>query len=211
MNKNKVRKLIFRIVIIICSIIIIVLFIFSRHPISKIHQNKISNNTEYSFPTEDTPIGVKVDSASLLENANLWNGRVITFVGEAIGENIARVNMAWIHLNDDKYMDKNIEEGAAPVGYNSGHAVWLPLESSKKIRFFGDYKHRGDIVKVTGTFNSVCKEHGGDMDIHTASMEILETGYSIDHKVKINRIIIALFLLLGAGFFYGIQRIVVRR
>jgi hypothetical protein len=173
--------------------------------------NRIGINPEYAFPTKDTPAGVEVKSASLVENANLWNGRMITFKGEAIGECMVRGKMAWIHLNDDAYMEKNIEEGAALGGYNSGHAVWVSAEMARKIRFFGDFKHDGDIVKVAGVFNAACREHGGDMDIHASSMEILRVGYPVPHIVNKHRALVAVLLFFFAGGFYGVRRIAERR
>ncbi len=32
-----------------------------------------------------------------------WDGRIVGFTGEAIGEAMRRGTMAWIHLNDDAY------------------------------------------------------------------------------------------------------------
>jgi hypothetical protein len=173
--------------------------------------NKIGVNPEYGFPTKDTPPGIEVNSASLVENANQWNGRMVTFRGEAIGECMVRGKMAWIHLNDDAYMEKNIEEGAALGGYNSGHAVWVSVEMARVIRFFGDFKHDGDIAKVSGVFNAACREHGGDMDIHASSMEILRIGHPVGHLVNTTRMMVAAILFVLAGILYGIRRIAERR
>jgi hypothetical protein len=173
--------------------------------------NKIGINPEYAFPAKDTPAGIEVNSASLVENANLWNGRMVTFKGEAIGECMARGKMAWIHLNDDAYMEKNIEEGAALGGYNSGHAVWVSAEMARKIRFFGDFKHDGDIAKVSGIFNAACREHGGDMDIHASSIEVLRVGHPVPHVANTDRIVVAAVLFVLAGILYGIRRIAERR
>ncbi len=192
-------------------IIGLLFFIFCRTVRSQTPRNKIGINTEYAFPTQDTPVGVAVNSAALVENANFWNGRIVTFTGEAVGERMVRGKMAWIHLNDDAYMEKNIEEGAALGGYNSGHAIWIPANLAQKIRFFGDYKHAGDIVKVTGIFNAVCRDHGGDIDIHASSMEVLRTGHPVSRMLNIFRVIIGVFLFIVTGVFYGLRRIALRR
>jgi hypothetical protein len=148
-------------------------------------------NPDFAYPTRDTPERTEVNSASLVENANLWNGHIITFTGEAIGEAMVRGKMAWIHLNDDTYMWKNIEEGAKLGGYNSGHAVWISADLATKIRFFGDFKHEGDVVKVVGTFHAACPQHGGDMDIHASTIEIVRVGHTVRHIVNTHRAIIA--------------------
>jgi hypothetical protein len=173
--------------------------------------HQIGLNPEYAFPTKDTLPGAEVNSASLVENASLWNGRVVTFKGEAVGERMVRGPMAWIHPNDDSYMERNIEEGAAFEGYNSGHAVWLPAKLTQEIRFFGDFNHAGDLVKVTGVFNATCREHGGDMDIHASSVEIIRTGHLVSRAVGVQRPKIAVGLFVLASIFYGFRRIAERR
>jgi len=158
---------------------------------------KIPLNPDFPFPGKDTPQGVEVNSASLVENANAWNGHVVAFKGEAIGEAMGRGKMAWIHLNDDAYMWKNIEEGAKLDGYNSGHAVWISADLITKIRFFGDFKHEGDVVKIVGTFNATCLQHGGDMDIHGSTLEIVRVGHPVHHVINPPRTIIAGFCSLS--------------
>jgi len=171
---------------------------------------KILLNPDFPIPGRETPNGTEVNSASLVENANAWDGRIITFTGEAIGEAMARGKMAWIHLNDDAYMWKNIEEGAQLGGYNSGHAVWVLTDLAKKIRFFGDFKHEGDVVKIVGTFNAACPQHGGDMDIHASTLEIVRVGHPVHHVINTPRAMIAWVLLILALILYRF-RIIIRR
>ena len=168
-------------------------------------------NPDFSYPTQQTPERAEVNSASLVENANLLNGRVITFTGEAIGEAMVRGKMAWIHLNDDAYMWKNIEEGAKLGGYNSGHAVWISADLALKIRFFGDFKHEGDVVKVVGTFNAACYQHGGDMDIHATTIEIVKVGHPVHHIINTPRAIIAGALFALVFILYRFRTVIRRR
>ncbi len=166
-------------------------------------------NPEFAYPGRDTPHGAAVNSASLVDNANAWNSHVITFTGEAIGEAMVRGKWAWIHLNDDAYMWENIEEGAKLAGYNSGHAAWIPAELATKIRFFGDFKHNGDVVKIVGVFNAACPQHGGDMDIHADSLEIVRFGHPVVHIIHTRKAIIAA-VLLGLALILHRIRIVIR-
>ncbi len=163
------------------------------------------------IPAPHTPPGVEVDSASLVENARLWDGREISFTGEAIGEAMVRGGHAWIHLNDDAYMWKNIEEGAELGGYNSGHAVWIPASLAGEVRFFGDYKHEGDVVRVTGRFNAACPQHGGDMDIHADQLMVLRTGHAVEHKVNTSRLALGLLLLVVSLVLLFIKKAAERR
>ena len=127
-----------------------------------------------------------------------WNGKTVTFHGEAIGEVMVRGDYAWIHLNDDAYMEKNVEEGATLAGYNSGMAIWVPAELTKQIDTYGDYKHEGTIVEITGVFNAACKEHGGDMDIHATSLRILRVGHPVDDPIRPWKVWLALGLIAVA-------------
>jgi len=186
------------------------LALFSGLAMGQATAPKIALNPNFAFPGKDTPEGVEVNSASLVDNANAWNGHVITFTGETIGEAMVRGKIAWIHLNDDAYMWKNIEEGAKLDGYNSGHAVWVPANLAMKIRFFGDFKHEGDVVRIVGTFNAACPQHGGDMDIHASTLEIVRPGHPVHHVFNTSRAIFAGFLL-AVGFALHRVRTIVRR
>ncbi|HEX7502323.1 MAG TPA: hypothetical protein VF451_02790 [Acidobacteriota bacterium] len=151
-----------------------------------------------------------VSSGTLVEKANAWDGRTVSFMGEAIGEAMRRGSMCWIHLNDDAYMWKNIEEGTMLGGYNSGQAIWIPSDLAAGIRFFGDYLHDGDIVKISGVFHSACREHGGDMDIHAVRLEIVRLGYPVPHKVNYRRLVQGLFMLSLTGLLFW-MRVLARR
>lgn len=166
---------------------------------------------QQALPAGDARAATEVSSGTLVEDANAWDGRAVTFTGEAIGECMVRGPMAWLHLNDDAYMEKNIEEGARLGGFNSGHAIWLSAELARRVTVFGDFKHSGDIARVTGVFNSACREHGGDMDIHATSLEVLHPGRAVDHVTNTRRALLAFALLAVAGVFYGIRRIAERR
>jgi len=130
----------------------------------------------------------------LIENAKLTDGQTVIITGEAIGEVLERGNHAWVNIND----------GTNAMG------VWLKLDDAKKIRFFGDYLNVGDKVKVTGIFNKACVEHGGEMDIHAISMEVVEVGYPVNEKVSFRKILIAIILvsvtLIVAGFYCKIMK-----
>lgn len=125
-----------------------------------------------------------VSSTELIESPQRWDGQAVTFRGEAIGEAMERGEIAWLHLNDDGYQFRSIEEGAPLSGFNTGMPVVVPARLADEIRFFGDYKHRGDIVEVRGVFNAACPEHGGDMDIHAESLRVVAPGREVPHPVR---------------------------
>ncbi len=121
-----------------------------------------------------------VSTEELVENTHQFDGKIVTFRGEIIGDIMVRKNHAWIHINDDPYA----ENPSKLAGYNSGMAIWCKTEDAKLIKYMGNYKNRGDFVEVTGVFHAACFEHDGDMDIHATRLKIIETGYPIKHEFQ---------------------------
>lgn len=146
----------------------------------------------------DVPGDAGPSSSELVESPAEFDGDTIIFTGEVIGEMMTRGDMAWLHLNDDAYRDRNVEEGAPLGGYNSGMAVWIPLESTKGELTFGDHEHEGDVVRISGTFNAACPEHGGDMDIHASSLEVVTPGHRVDDPVSPAKVVWAIVLSMIA-------------
>ena len=137
-------------------------------------------------------------STQLVEQPKRWDGKTITFRGEAIAERMVRGDYAWIHLNDDGYYLKNVEEGSGLHGYNSGMPVWLPANLTDQLLTYGDYKHEGEVVEVRGTFNAACAQHGGDMDIHAVSLERVLPGRHAIDAVKPWKVVLGIALVLLA-------------
>lgn len=150
-------------------------------------------------------------SGELVDSPKKWDGKTLSFTGEAIGEKMQRGEYAWIHVNDDAYYVKNIEEGASLGGYNSGHAVWLTDELASRIRTFGDYTHEGDIITVRGTFNAACGQHGGDMDIHAEGLTIDKPGHVVRERVHPVKLAVGLILAVLALVFWMANRRVEHR
>lgn len=142
----------------------------------------------------------EVASTQLTGNPGAWDGREIVFSGEAIGEAMVRGAEAWLHLNDDAYESRSaVEAGRRLGGYNSGQAVWAPADLARRVRTFGSYRREGDVVRVLGRFNAACRAHGGDMDVHAASLEIVREGHGVAHPLHVRRLGIGLALLALAG------------
>lgn len=126
----------------------------------------------------------------LIENGKSYDKKEVKIRGEAIGEPLKRGSYTWI----------NISDGTVPFG------IWIRNEDAEKVRVFGDYHKKGDTVEVTGIFNRACSEHGGDMDIHAGSVNIIEKGGKIDHPLNYGKLgisigLTAVTLILGALLF----------
>ncbi len=126
-----------------------------------------------------------VELNQLVENAEAMDGQTVTVTGEAIGEAMERGDHAWVNIND----------GTNAMG------IWMPLDDAQRIKFFGDYKHIGDQLQVTGVFNQACVEHGGDVDIHSNSIMVMEAGYATEESVSSPKIIIGIVLVFLASVF----------
>ncbi|WP_373484420.1 hypothetical protein [Acetobacterium sp.] len=130
-----------------------------------------------------------IELNQLVENAEAMDGQTVTVTGEAIGEAMERGNHAWVNIND----------GTNAMG------IWMPLDDAQSIKVFGNYKHIGDQLQVTGVFNQACAQHGGDVDIHSDSIAVVTPGYATVAVVSSQKIIIGIvlvFLALVFGLIY---------
>ena len=123
-----------------------------------------------------------IEINTLIEKSQALDGQTVTVEGEAIGEAMLRGEYAWINISDN----------------TNAIGVWLKSSDAQKIISFGDYKHKGDTVKISGTFSRNCTEHGGDVDIHSLTLEITERGYDKPEEIPQIKIQAALALSLCA-------------
>ncbi|WP_027626078.1 hypothetical protein [Clostridium lundense] len=129
----------------------------------------------------------------LIEGNTKYSGKVVTIEGEAVGERMKRGNYSWININD----------GSNSIG------LWLKNSDADNIKRFGNYKNKGDIAKVTGTFSINCKEHGGDIDIHVNNVDVIEKGKKVNHNLNVTKeklSIILVSLTLSIVMFYYKRR-----
>jgi len=131
------------------------------------------------------PLASSESGQSLIENANSFDGKTVTFRGEAIGV-MTRGDFAWVNILDGEYA----------VG------VWCRADNAKKVSFIGDYGHVGDTVEVIGTFHMACEltEHGGDLDIHADNFTIVATGREVDRSANLPLAALSVVLVVVAIF-----------
>lgn len=119
-----------------------------------------------------------IASVELINNAKQYNGNIVVYRGEVIGDIMLRGEYAWINVNDGK----------------NAIGIWTKKELIKDILYTGGYRSRGDIVEITGKFNRSCIEHGGDLDIHAQSITKISLGDKTSHPVNKKEINLILFL-----------------
>lgn len=129
----------------------------------------------------------------LIENSIGYDGQDVSMQGEAIGEVLERGGYAWV----------NVSDGGNAIG------LWMTLEDADKIEYFGDYKNSGDVIHVTGVFSRNCPQHGGDIDIHCAKVEIITSGHPVSetiHSAKITAAIILAVVSAAAIVYFFTRR-----
>lgn len=131
-----------------------------------------------------------VSSADLLNYGSRYQGKLIEFEGEVVGDLMKRGEYAWVPVSD----------GLNTIG------VWAPALYAKQIKYVGSYRYRGDRVRVIGVFHQACHQHGGDLDIHAKSLEIIEQGYRISHPLDRARVLGAGILGLFAAILFFVNR-----
>lgn len=133
---------------------------------------------------------IETSSKSLIENAKFYDGKTVTYRGEAVTAVMKRGEYAWVNVND----------GDNAIG------IWCKAASLGPVRFLGGYKVRGDTLVVTGVFNRACQEHGGDLDIHADEVTVAKTGHLIPEEVNRRKVRLAFIL-----FFFTIVIVVIFR
>lgn len=125
----------------------------------------------------------QVSSADLIDHAAAYDGKTVVFKGEVIGDRMVRNEYAWINVND----------GANAMG------IWVRRELAGAITLTGGYTAQGDTVQVLGVFHRSCLEHGGDMDIHAQSLEVVKKGAAVTATIDIAKAKVAAVLAAAAG------------
>ncbi len=114
----------------------------------------------------------------LIENSISMDGKKVIIQGEVIGEELERGEYAWININD----------GSNAIG------VWIKQDLINNINYYGNYKNSGDIVQITAIYHRACREHGGDIDLHSTNFKIISSGYSFDRQISLEKMGSALLL-----------------
>jgi len=116
-----------------------------------------------------------VSSAELIEKGAEYDGKPVDYTGEVIGDTMHRGDHLWV----------NVSDGQNALG------VWIASDALPAIRHFGTYRARGDMVRIQGIFHRACAEHGGDMDLHAATVAVVTPGASTPHEVQGTSLILA--------------------
>lgn len=134
------------------------------------------------FPLNVYGEGPLIELNELINDSSFYDGKTVHVKGEVLLEALERKDYAWVNMND----------GSNAMG------VVMPLEATKKIALYGDYKTKGDTLEIEAVFHRACNEHGGDMDLHFVRMIAITKGGPIEHEVGSQRIILGILAIIAA-------------
>ena len=126
----------------------------------------------------------RLSSIQLIDKAKELDGKSVIYAGELVTAILNRGEYSWAHVND----------GSNTIG------VWCVTSALAPVKFVGDFKHKGDIVEVRGTFHRACYLHGGELDIHADAIAIKELGHDVRQWISVRKLILALALLLLSSY-----------
>lgn len=152
---------------------------------------------------EEGGLSGTVRISDLVENMEEYDGKTVTVEGEVVGDVMSRGEGAWITVNDDPYAERSLEEGGEFAGVsNVGIGVWVDPDMAREIQHTGDYREKGDRVRVAGVFHRACRDHGGETDIHALSLQVLEGGYTFDRPFDWGKLAVALVLFVSTALLW---------
>jgi hypothetical protein len=125
---------------------------------------------------------IEVTSDELINRAKEYDKKEVIYSGEAIGDIMERDQYGWINVSDG----------------NNAIGIWLPVAEIEKIKYTGQYKYTGDAVRVEGIFNQACPEHGGDLDIHAKTIEVVKKGFETKRKLNFSNLLVGAILFIIA-------------
>ena len=135
-----------------------------------------------------------ISSTELINNARQYDGKLVVYEGEVIGDVMVRGEYAWLNVND----------GQNAIG------IWLNKALTKEIIYTGSYRARGDWLEISGIFHQACLEHGGDLDIHAQAMRKVSAGREIPERLNFSKRNLALVLLGILGIVWILRQLKLR-
>jgi hypothetical protein len=135
-------------------------------------------------PPTDAVAG-RATSGAVLSCPFAFDGVLVTYVGEVVGDLLQRDGGAWLLVNDDPYALEQgpLTAGDTPQGTNSGLTVWLPDPLTEVVDEPGEHGVRGDVVEVTGRVNRADPADGGGLTIRAEEATLLAEAVVLDEPV----------------------------
>ena len=127
--------------------------------------------------------GNAVGSNDLIDHAKDYDNQTIVYEGEVLGDILYRGDHAWLAVFDG----------------NNTIGVFVTAEQAKQITVVGGYGKHGDTIRIEGVFHRACAEHGGDLDLHAASVTVIAEGMRLSMTPSRLTVVLAAALPLPAA------------
>lgn len=158
------------------------------------------------------PVG-RVKSSAIYECPDLFDGHVVVYIGEVVGDVLRRDGGAWVLMNDDAYA---LEVG--PLlghrefrGANSGLSVWLPERLVELVEHPGGSDRRGDVLRLRGVVLRADPSDGGGLTFRAIDGRRIADAVEVDDPLNGPQAIAAVLIAIGAVVVAMIERNVARR
>jgi len=127
----------------------------------------------------------RITSEMVFACPRLFDRRAVVFVGEIVGDVLARDGGAWAQVNDDAYALEVGPFGAHRErrGASTGLAVWLPDGLHEPLSAPGRHGRRGDVVQISGVLRRVDPADGGGITIRATELTILAPAVDIEEPL----------------------------
>ena len=134
-------------------------------------------------------------SRELVDNAEDFDKKNVTYTGEVIGDIMRRGDYAWLNVQDK-------------FGTIS---VWAPGEMAALIFHQGSYAYTGDAIEVTGKFFRADPNLGGELYIRADGLRIVARGHKNRYFLNPLKVKTSLMFLSLAVLLLTIQSIIRKR
>lgn len=131
-----------------------------------------------------------------------FDGLLVTYIGEVVGDVLARDGGSWLLVNDDPYAleEGPLTAGGTPRGANSGLTVWLPDPLDELVDEPGRADLRGDVLLLTGRVHRTDPADGGGLTIRAEEAEVLAEAVLVETPVHWRQVGVAGVLTILALF-----------
>lgn len=158
------------------------------------------------------PVG-RIASSEVMACPDAFDGYVVVFVGEVVGDVLHRDGGAWVLANDDAYA---LEVGPLSghtdyEGGNTGLSVWLPEEQAHLVDEPGNADRRGDVVRVRGVVHRADPEDGGGLTLRAIDTRVVVEAQYLERPINRVQLWVALALVLLAATAVALERRAARR
>lgn len=154
------------------------------------------------------PADRRVTSTLVVACPSWFDGRRVTYVGEAVGDLLNRDGGAWVLVNDDAYA---LEVGPLPGhrdrrGTNSGLHVWLPDPLAEQLTGLGRPGVWGDVIEVSGTIRRADPTDGGGLTLRADRLTVRQAARPVDDPLRIPQLVLAVLAVLAAIGAWTVRR-----